>query len=394
MSTQPKNIVIVGAGIIGCTTAYYLSRHPAFTSGNNTITIIEASQHGPAQGASGKAGGLVAKWAYPKEIVRVSFEEHVKLAKEHDGAKRWGWREVEVGTWEGNGDEGVLDRKKRGKGVGMRSLEKKEGLDGEFKAGLDEEKSKGPSSSLLPVDLDWMEERLTESYASMAPTGSTAQVHPYLFTTSMHQLATSAGVQAIQGRVTAVSVSSGRVTGVTYHISSADEPTEIPATDVIICAGAWSPTIHPLTKLPITHTRAHSITIQPQPGTTISPYVLFTSISLPSPSSSKKKTEFTPEIYARPNNEIYVCGPGDDEPLPGTVDDVKAEVAACDAIWEQAASVSVQMREGVVDRKQACFLPLGGPILGEVRGMKGLVVATGHTCWVSGICSYCGEHGR
>jgi glycine/D-amino acid oxidase-like deaminating enzyme len=64
-----KNIVIIGGGIIGCTTAYYLTRHPSFVVGT-TITILEASKVGVAEGASGKAGGLVAKWAYPREIVK------------------------------------------------------------------------------------------------------------------------------------------------------------------------------------------------------------------------------------------------------------------------------------------------------------------------------------
>jgi glycine/D-amino acid oxidase-like deaminating enzyme len=65
-----NNIVIIGGGIIGCTTAYYLTRHPAFTP-ETTVTILEASKVGVAQGASGKAGGLVAKWAYPRELVDV-----------------------------------------------------------------------------------------------------------------------------------------------------------------------------------------------------------------------------------------------------------------------------------------------------------------------------------
>ena len=73
-SNEPRNIVIVGGGIIGCTTAYYLSWHPGFTSSTN-LTILEASAHGAAQGASGKAGGLVAKWAYPRELIDVSFRE-------------------------------------------------------------------------------------------------------------------------------------------------------------------------------------------------------------------------------------------------------------------------------------------------------------------------------
>ena len=104
--------MIIGGGIIGCTTAYYLTKAKSGPATNNTpvkVTLIEASQHGPAQGASGKAGGLVAKWAYPKELVRMSYPEHEKLAAEHNGADRWGWRYVGCGSWEGRGDS--LDRK-------------------------------------------------------------------------------------------------------------------------------------------------------------------------------------------------------------------------------------------------------------------------------------------
>ena len=76
-STDVKNIIIIGGGIIGCTTAFYLASHPRFASSSAKITLIEASKAGVAQGASGKAGGLVAKWAYPKELVNASFASGV-----------------------------------------------------------------------------------------------------------------------------------------------------------------------------------------------------------------------------------------------------------------------------------------------------------------------------
>lgn len=56
--TQQADIVIIGGGIIGCTTAYYLSRHPLYNPETTKITVLEASASGVAQGASGKAGGL------------------------------------------------------------------------------------------------------------------------------------------------------------------------------------------------------------------------------------------------------------------------------------------------------------------------------------------------
>jgi hypothetical protein len=65
MAEEKHNVVIVGAGIIGrnnlvscanlfvgCCTAYYITRHPAFSLKTHTLSILEASS--PASGASGK----------------------------------------------------------------------------------------------------------------------------------------------------------------------------------------------------------------------------------------------------------------------------------------------------------------------------------------------------
>lgn len=382
-SGNDKDIIIVGGGIIGCTTAYYLSRHPSFRS-RTTVTLLEASRHGVAQGASGKAGGLVARWAYPKELVDVSFDEHVKLAKEHNGVERWGWRYLACGSWEGRGglaSEGIANASSVGKGGSKKSLEKTLGLG----AG-----SKGPGTTRrkrrLPEDLLWVEEDLTDSYSPMAGDGETAQVHPYLFTTSMLELAKAEGVTFVKGKASSIVQADGKVTGVEYLDSHTQETVTLPATHVILAAGAWSPSLLPA--LPIIGTRAHSVTIRPKPATTIAPYMLFTEISLPTAKGRFKTV--TPEIYARPDNEVYACGPGDDSPLPETVDDVVVDTAACDGIYMHVSSISPDLQAGTVERRQACFLPSvsvrGGPIVGEVRGRaKGLIIATGHTCW--GICN-------
>ncbi|KAI0342465.1 FAD dependent oxidoreductase [Trametopsis cervina] len=381
-----QHIVIIGGGIIGCTTAYYLSHHPAYSS-NTKITLIEASKAGVAQGASGKAGGLVAKWAYPKELVNISFPEHVKLAEKHDGAKRWGWRFVGCGSWEGRGeviDDLEKDDEKKGR---RKSLEKTLGLDEDWKA---KRVKLG-----LPDDLDWVGEHLTDAYSPMAPAGDTAQVHPYVFTTSMLELAQEKGVAFIGGKVTEINAPQRKVSAVTYVDVHTEETKTIPATHVVLAAGPWSP--HILPTLPIKGTRAHSVTIRP--SAPVSPYVLFTEISLPSSlssslsssSSSSSPVQATPEIYARPDGDVYCCGPGDDTALPDSVDEVKVDRAACDAIVEQVGSISRELRGGSVGVRQACFLPVvenggGGPIVGEAGEVaKGLIVATGHTCW--GICN-------
>lgn len=233
----------------------------------------------------------------------------------------------------------------------------------------------------LPDDLLWVGEHLTESYSPMAAEGSTAQVHPYLFTTSMLELAKSKGVEfIISAKVQSIDIEDKAVSGVTYQDATGIQ--KVPASHVVLAAGAWSPSLIP--NLPISATRAHSVVIQPQPSVTISPYVLFTEIRLLA--SSKVKIA-TPEIYARPTNEVYACGPGDDSRLPGTVDEVQVDEDACQSIYDQVSSISRELREGTVEKKQACFLPVvstgGGPIIGEANGIaKGLIIATGHTCWV------------
>jgi glycine/D-amino acid oxidase-like deaminating enzyme len=284
---------------------------------------------------------------------------------------------VKVGSWEGRGE--LLNRiepEASGKLGKWASLEKEHGLEGGRRAKQDD--------SQLPTDLDWVRPDLSESYSAMAPEGHTAQVHPYLFTTSMLELAQEKGVSFIQGQVTTIERDAGKVTGVTYIDHASGQTRTIPATKIVLSAGAWSPSLVP--KIPITGTRAHSITIKT--GERISPYCLFTEIQYPS--SSNRSKLVTPEIYARPD-EVYACGPGDKSPLPSNVDDVEVDEASCDSIEAHVASISDQLRAGTVRARQACFLPVvstgGGPIIGEAKKIaQGLIIAAGHTCWVSHGC--------
>jgi glycine/D-amino acid oxidase-like deaminating enzyme len=81
--------VILGAGIIGVSTAYYLSEHqpPA------TIHLVEPAPE-LFSSASGYAGGFLAKdWYGPSvsSLGAISFNEHRRLAKDHAGPNRWGY---------------------------------------------------------------------------------------------------------------------------------------------------------------------------------------------------------------------------------------------------------------------------------------------------------------
>lgn len=50
-----EHVVIIGGGVMGVCTAYYLSEDERFKTGSVSVSLIEANEI--ASGASGKAGG-------------------------------------------------------------------------------------------------------------------------------------------------------------------------------------------------------------------------------------------------------------------------------------------------------------------------------------------------
>ena len=80
--------VIIGAGIIGTSTAYYLSQ-----TSKNPIHLVEASPQ-LFSSASGYAAGFLARdWFSPSlsELGELSFDLHKQLAEENNGHHRWGY---------------------------------------------------------------------------------------------------------------------------------------------------------------------------------------------------------------------------------------------------------------------------------------------------------------
>jgi glycine/D-amino acid oxidase-like deaminating enzyme len=240
----------------------------------------------------------------------------------------------------------------------------------------------------VPNDLDWLVPQGLIQYESMAPPGETAQVHPYLFTTSMAKLAEEGGAKIILGMATEIlkGDGDGGVKSVIYKDKQTGETRTISATDVIVSAGPWTRSVIP--EAPISAIRAHSVVIRPTRP--VSAFTLFTNISLPAGFGSSKRpnpTVVNPEIYARPDSTVYACGEGDHVvPLPDTSADVQVDQSRCQDIIDSVGSISDELRGGEVTARQACYLPNvdtprgGGPLIGHA-GVKGLYLATGHTCW-------------
>lgn len=269
---QTKHIVIVGGGVIGATTAYFLSRHPKYDRTQHRVTVLEASTI--AAGASGKAGGLLGLWAYPQELVPLSFRLHKQLAHEHDGAKRWGYRSVGCGHIQAEVTQADLDRRAKeveaAKAAKVKSGDAPQSLPSSAPSAAvtaaDAEVSKTESDqkeweklpkqdahassllspSVLPPDLDWIDPAVVQSYDRMGVPEAfdTAQVHPFYFTTSMAELAKERGVQfRTDAQVTKIGSSSSNEDSKGLHtIEYLDRDTNTTqvledVTDVVVSAG-------------------------------------------------------------------------------------------------------------------------------------------------------------
>ncbi|GAP84179.1 putative FAD dependent oxidoreductase [Rosellinia necatrix] len=435
---RPRHIVIIGGGIIGATTAYYLTRHPSFNPQIHHITLVEATSI--AAGASGKAGGLLGLWAYPSCLVPLSYRLHAELAAEHDGAARWGYRELACGQIaarvKGRDSRSRAESKRRkstsskAKGVNRRESIpipqqgqpenaptrvgngalplgpdaqhsqrvqdqaplQNEGKDWQKLPKQDEAAATLMRQSKLPVDLDWIDSELVEEYAEMGLEGytATAQVHPYQFTTSMAELANSAGVEIRRNAwVTKIGLGRGSVKTVEYIDRITRSPrTMLGVTDVVVAAGPWTGSLLPQTK--VEGIRAHSVVFEAD----VTPYAVFTNISLPGnwipPHRTRRvhRGHVDPEIYARPGREVYACGECDPSaPLPETVDLVEVDEAQCDDLVAYIGTVSAVLKAAPVIAKQACYMPRhtrpgqeDTPLVGGTA-VEGLWVAAGHTCW-------------
>ncbi|EOA88536.1 uncharacterized protein SETTUDRAFT_149183 [Exserohilum turcica Et28A] len=375
---QKRNIVIVGGGIIGATTAYFLSHHPNFNRERDSITLLEATKI--AGGASGKAGGLLALWAYPSCLVPLSYRLHQELAAKHDGANRWGYRAVHCGQIE---MYGVLAKHKS---ANTTKQEDSVSLQKRTQHAISLLRAAG-----VPKDLDWIAADGIQTYEEMGTPATTAQVHPFHFTTAMAQLAEEKGVRILYGTATSIDQENGSVTSVSYtskdsssstsSSSSSEETCKITADTVILTAGPWTQAVW--NAAPISAMRAHSVTIRP--SRPVSAYALFTAIDMPRSGNSKRSETVTPEIYARPNQEVYACGEGDlVVPLPASTHLVECDETRCQAIVDQVSAISEELRDGHVTARQACYLPNvsrgGGPLVGRTS-VKGLLMGAGHTCW-------------
>ena len=91
-----------------------------------------------------------------------------------------------------------------------------------------------------------------------------------------------------------------------------------------------------------------------------------------------------PEVYPRSDGEVYLCGLSEEVALPESPDLVQPRPEAGPLLQQIAATLSSSLAGLTPQRVQACYRPVtedGLPFLGQVPGVTGAYLATGHSCW-------------
>jgi glycine/D-amino acid oxidase-like deaminating enzyme len=322
----PRRAAVCGAGVVGASVAYFLARRGV------DVTLVERS--GVACAASGKSGGFLAlDWCdgTPLEpLARASFALHARLPREL--GVEYGYRRME--TFSIAAHERTTPR-------GRHAVDPPGWLDG---AGV--------------------------VRAALGTTDTTAQIHPERFTAALVDAARRYGARLHMGVVEDLVRRGGAVGGVRVDGATLE------AEAVVIAMGPWSGRLaSPLGLPPIDGLKGYSVILA-------APEVPAHALFLEYRTSDGRTVE--PEIFPRPDGDVYVCGMTDPTPLPDAPEAVSVSEVACETLARAAARVSSALAAARIERRQACYRPVtsdGLPVIGPVPGVAGAYVATGHGPW-------------
>lgn len=322
----PGHVIVCGAGVIGASVAYFLSRRDV------SVTVVERSA--VACAASGKSGGFLAlDWCDDSPLgplARASFALHAELA----GGLRtdYGYRRM---------DTFMLAARERGTVPGGHRVAAPPWLDG---AGV--------------------------AAAALGSTETTAQVDPARFTAALLDAARAGGTDLRIGVVEDVVQRHGggcavRVDGETLEADA-----------VVLAMGPWTGRFSRRLRFPrVRGLKGSSVTLT---GADVPAHALFIDYR------TADGRNLEPEIFPRADGSVYVCGMADPAPLPDSPDAVDVNDAACETLARAAGRVSTALAAARIDRRQACYRPVtddGLPLIGRIPGVAGAYVATGHGPW-------------
>ena len=325
---MPENIVICGAGAIGASTAYFLSRRGA------RPLVVDRARPGAA--ASGKAAGFLAvDWnaGTPLDaLTRASFALHRELAQEL-GAERLGYRPMDA-LMTAAADEGDLEQYRR-----------------------------------LP-NPDWLDGNVVAHEVIGSPE-TTAQVNPLQFTRTVLETAVAQGAELATGIITGLTFGGPEGALSAVGIDGVDHPADV----AVLALGPWTSQAQRWVALPqVFGTKSASIVL----GAEMPPQAVFSEFV------GANRQRSTIELYPRAGGSVYVSGHPEHGTLPDDPDEITPTDAACDELHRIAGVHSSALGDAEVIARSACYRPLtvdGVPLIGPVPGAPGVFLATGHASW-------------
>ncbi|XP_071705590.1 D-amino-acid oxidase-like [Rutidosis leptorrhynchoides] len=331
---QPrKRVVVCGGGIVGVCTAYYVAKKGAH------VTLIEQSSIACA--ASGKAGGFLALHMCDdgplSSLAHASFNLHRSLALELDGSQSYGYRPLTALT------------------ISITESETQH------------------ESLILP---SWVDGKIKPGKI-IGTVENSAQIDPRLFTRALLDKAVGDyGVEVVIAKVESLVVEDD---GVVVKMVGGGV---IGGDAVVLALGPWTSMLPEIsTKFRVYGKKVHSVVLEPKDGDTITPHALFGTYY-----QVNGAGPIDPEVYPRPNGDVYICGPSVESEVPNGPELVSPDPESILVLKKVAGIVSNSLKEDnvIVKTEQACYMPCTDdelPIMGEVPGMKNCYVACGHGCW-------------
>lgn len=164
-----SNTIVLGAGIIGLSTAYYLSQHQP----PSTIHIVDPNPRLFRATASGLAAGFLARDWFPAATAalgRLSFDEHARLAAREGGREKWGYSRSIAWTYTRRPRTPSCSKKER--------VSRERGEDW-LRTGTSRAEASGSGNGVdrLPEDgPEWLRRVRGDSVEAISDTGTTAQV--------------------------------------------------------------------------------------------------------------------------------------------------------------------------------------------------------------------------
>lgn len=325
---RTPRIVICGAGVIGASIAYFLTRRGA------RPLVVERVRPGAA--ASGKASGFIAlDWnaGTPLDAMsRASFALHHELAGAL-GRERIGFRPVDVLAVAASDGQDV-ERYRR--------LPTPEWLDGNVAA-----------------------------HQQIGDPATTAQVNPLEFTRALVEDAVAAGAELATGVVDGFAF--GGPGGTLSAVSVDGDP--LPADVVVLALGPWTRTAQRWLALPqVLDTRMASVLLSAD----LPAQVIFSEFL----GRDGRLGEY--RIYPRAGGTVYVTGAREHVTLPDDPEAVAPHDGSVSELREVAGAHASALAGADVLAQTACHRPVtidGLPLIGPVPGAPGAYLATAHASW-------------